>query len=995
MVHSITLATGESEVETNTVLGRLNYAAPGEAQADDARLIGASITAVAEGAFTTGANATKLVFSTGASETAVEKMSLSSAGILTLTGAIELGHASDTTLARASSGDLNVEGNLIYRAGGTDVPVADGGTGASSASAARASLGITYANIGTVDISANTNLAAGTGITLTGDSLSVDASQAQVTTVGTIGTGIWNGTPIASAYIADDAITGAKIALFDDSLLAASTHFLIADGADYSSFALSGHVTCTNDGVVSLAVNSVDSDQYVDGSIDTAHIDDAQVTLAKIASQAANTVLVRDASSSGVVSAKALTTTQILIGDGTGFTAAALSGDVTMTNAGAVTVVADAITYAKIQNVTDARMLGNNAGSDGVVAEMTKANVLSFLNVADGATASAGTVTSVAITGTDGIDVDSGSPITGAGTITLGLSSIANSALANSSVNYGGVTLSLGSSNTTPAFALANATGLPIVAGTTGTLTVARGGTGLTSIATLLNSNVTPTTLGLVIGTNVQAYDADLTALAGLSSSDSNFIVGSGSSWVAESGATARTSLGVDAAGTDNSTDVTLASVTGNYLSLTDQAITAGTVPVVLGGTGLTSLTDKAVLITQDSSTDAFTAVAMSSNGQLLIGGTNGPAVSTLAAGDNITITNADGTITIEASGGGSSRSVSGTTDNGIITWVNDGSTFVSEASLTYDDTNGLKVTSATSALPLLTIENTNADNTGGTLKFNKNGLSPLDSDVIGNIDFVSEDSASNPTTYARIQSVATDVSTTSEQGQIDFYVAETDGTLTKGMDIVGLGYDGAITVDISTHGSHANAGLKLGGTLITSTAAEINLLDGSASNTVVNSKAVIYGAAGQILGGSFLLKNSSAQTVMTLNNSGDNIVFDCADSIYFDAGAGQSIISAFNDTDLMTLTSGGVTVAGELDATTLDISGDADIAGTTALAGPLTVGVDDAGHDVTLYGEAAGTYLRWDESVNRLNLFGGCFRVEQMPPMNSGAEYNTTASSA
>jgi len=45
----------------------------------------------------------------------------------------------------------------------------------------------------------------------------------------------------------------------------------------------------------------------------------------------------------------------------------------------------DAVTYAKIQNVTNARMLGNNAGSDGVVTEMTKANVLSFLNVADGA----------------------------------------------------------------------------------------------------------------------------------------------------------------------------------------------------------------------------------------------------------------------------------------------------------------------------------------------------------------------------------------------------------------------------------------------------------------------------------------------------------------------------------------------------------------------------------------------------------------------------------
>ena len=51
---------------------------------------------------------------------------------------------------------------------------------------------------------------------------------------------------------------------------------------------------------------------------------------------------------------------------------------------------------------------------------------------------------------------------------------------------------------------------------------------------------------------------------------------------------TARTNLGVDAAGTDNSTDVTLASVSGNYLSISGQAITAGTVPVSLGGTGAT-----------------------------------------------------------------------------------------------------------------------------------------------------------------------------------------------------------------------------------------------------------------------------------------------------------------------------------------------------------------------------------------------------------------------
>ena len=54
---------------------------------------------------------------------------------------IELGHENDTTLTRASAGDINIEGNIVYRAGGTDVPVADGGTGQSSFTANRILIG--------------------------------------------------------------------------------------------------------------------------------------------------------------------------------------------------------------------------------------------------------------------------------------------------------------------------------------------------------------------------------------------------------------------------------------------------------------------------------------------------------------------------------------------------------------------------------------------------------------------------------------------------------------------------------------------------------------------------------------------------------------------------------------------------------------------------------------------------------------------------------------
>ena len=78
-----------------------------------------------------------------------------------------------------------------------------------------------------------------------------------------------------------------------------------------------------------------------------------------------------------------------------------------------------------------------------------------------------------------------------------------------------------------------------------------------------------------------------------------------------------------------------------------------GTLPVANGGTGATTLTDKAVLISQDSGTDTVGSVAITSSGQIIIGGSSGPAAATLTAGTNITITNGDGSISIAASGGG------------------------------------------------------------------------------------------------------------------------------------------------------------------------------------------------------------------------------------------------------------------------------------------------------------------------------------------------------
>jgi hypothetical protein len=106
---------------------------------------------------------------------------------------------------------------------------------------------------------------------------------------------------------------------------------------------------------------------------------------------------------------------------GTSYTHPNHSGDVTSVGDGATTIVNDAVTNAKAANMPANSIKGNNTGSSADPKDLSPAETRALLNVADGATANTGTVTSVAVTGTDGIEVDSGSLITGAGTITLGL----------------------------------------------------------------------------------------------------------------------------------------------------------------------------------------------------------------------------------------------------------------------------------------------------------------------------------------------------------------------------------------------------------------------------------------------------------------------------------------------------------------------------------------------------------------------------------------------
>ena len=251
---------------------------------------------------------------------------LDAGSISTNFGAINNGSSAITTTGLVSAGSLTVtgtttlNGNLILGDAAADTLALNATiTGATPLSFEGATANGFETSFTFVDPTADrtitfadSSLTVNAAADISGTTLASNVVTSSLTAVGTIATGVWQGTAIASGYIAADAITGAKIA--DNAI--DSEHY--TDGSIDNAHLAADAVTGAK-----IADDAIDSEHYVDGSIDNAHIANGTIALAKTAlvagtniTLATNTLNVDDAflinsgddTTSGTITAAGFTT---------------------------------------------------------------------------------------------------------------------------------------------------------------------------------------------------------------------------------------------------------------------------------------------------------------------------------------------------------------------------------------------------------------------------------------------------------------------------------------------------------------------------------------------------------------------------------------------------------------------------------------------------------------------------------------------------------------
>ena len=109
--------------------------------------------------------------------------------------------------------------------------------------------------------------------------------------------------------------------------------------------------------------------------------------------------------------------------------------------------------------------------------------------------------------------------------------------------------------------------------------------------------------------------------------------------------------------------------------------------------------------------------------------------------------------------------------------------------------TTMLHIKSSGTGEPKITVENTNDDSQEPQLEFKKNGTSPANSDDLGIIRFVGDDSNGSAHLYAYIMADSEDVTAGAEEGRIFFYVSKAGTNIA----VLNLNHDEVVVNDGSS----------------------------------------------------------------------------------------------------------------------------------------------------------------------------------------------------
>ena len=237
---------------------------------------------------------------------------------------------------------------------------------------------------------------------------------------------------------------------------------------------------------------------------------------------------------------------------------------------------------------------------------------------------------------------DKGSAVTGTNNLTFVQFSGAGQVIAGDGLDKSGNTLSVDLKANGGLVIESTEIAVDLAASSiTGTLAIGDGGTGATS------ASAARTALGVAIGSDVQAFDAQLSDIAGLTPTDSNFIVGNGSNFVLESGATARASLGVAIGSQVQAYDADLDNLSGCQSggSAALAALTEAEIQILDGATVTTAELNILDGVTSTASElnilDGVTATTAEIN---LLDGATSASSTTLAAADRVVL-NDNGTM--------------------------------------------------------------------------------------------------------------------------------------------------------------------------------------------------------------------------------------------------------------------------------------------------------------------------------------------------------------